>query len=218
MNNDRLDIAGQLVATGIDQTLAAQLQQLGHYRRFKKDDMLFREDSHCESFILVVSGRLKVRKLIPNGHEIVLYQIEAGQECSLSCHCLLAGHNYQAEAIAESNGSALMLPRDTFLQLLAQQPLFTSLVFKNSDREMSELLNVIQDLAFDHMDHRLAAALLKQGLDHNSINTTHQQLAQDLGTAREVVSRLLKEFEHRGWVKLHRGRIEFTNKQALARL
>lgn len=213
-----MDIAAHLVANGLDSELARVLARHSRIAGFKRGEVLFGEGDVCDSFIHVVSGSLKVRKLTPDGHEIVLYRVESGQECNLSSTCLLGGHHYPAEAVAESEGEVLLLSRNRFFQLIDQQPLFRSKVFKNIEHGMSDLLDLVQEVAFDHMDHRLAVALLKQSHGDAVIKTTHHELALDLGTAREVVSRLLKEFERQGWIKLRRGMIEIVDQDALAKL
>jgi CRP/FNR family transcriptional regulator len=212
------DIAAHLIDSGFDGGVARELAHHSHITGLQKGEVLFRAGDVCDSFILVISGNLKVQKLTPDGHEIVLYRVDKGEECTLTSTCLLGGHYYPAEVVAESESEVLLLSRSHFFQLLEQQPLFRSMIYKNIEHSMSGLLDLVEEVAFDQMDHRLATALLKQSHSDAIIQTTHHDLASDLGTAREVVSRLLKEFEHHGWVKLHRGSIEIVDRDALAKL
>lgn len=216
MAHPKQNIEATLVAQGIRHDLAILLIKHSKLNRIKKGCILFREGDLCEHFILVANGSIRVRKIIPDGHEVVLYHIEQGQICSLSNSCLLSGERYLAGAEAEVSSEVLFLARNQFFSFLEQQPQFRSLVFKNNSSGLANLIDLIQSLAFDHMDHRLALALLKQCHDSSSISITHHELALDLATAREVVSRQLKAFEKRGWVKLHRGMIEIIDKDALA--
>lgn len=213
-----IDVVDHLIASGLDSEMARLLARHAHITGLQKGEALFRTGDVCDSFILVISGALKVQKITPDGHEIVLYRVDKGEECTLTSTCLLGGHYYPAEAVAESESEVLLLSRSHFFQLLEQQPLFRSMIYKNIEHGMSGLLDLVQEVAFDQMDHRLAVALLKQSHSDAIIQTTHHDLASDLGTAREVVSRLLKEFEHHGWVKLHRGSIEIVDKRALTKL
>ena len=212
-----IDIAAHLMECGFDGGLARELARHARIVRLPKGEMVFHEGDVCDSFLLVVSGCLKVQKIASDGREIVLYRVEKGEECTLTSACLLGGHNHAAEAVAETESEVLLLPRISFFQLLEHQPQFRSIIFKNIEHGMSGLLDLVQEVAFDQMDHRLAAALLKQSHDA-IVKTTHHELASDLGTAREVISRLLKEFEHHGWVKLNRGSIEIVDKEALTEL
>jgi CRP/FNR family transcriptional regulator len=207
-----------LVASGFDNGLAELLVHHSRIIGLSKGEVLFREGDACESFVVVISGCLNVQKVTPDGHEMVLYRVEAGQECNLATTCLLGGDYYPAESVAEVESEVLLLPRSAFFQLLERQSQFRSLVFKNIEHGMIDLLDLVQTVAFDQMDHRLAALLVKRSHDGAVVETTHKELAAELGTAREVVSRLLKEFEHHGWVKLHRGLIEVVDKGALAKL
>ena len=111
--------------------------------------------------------------------------------------------------------SAILIPKADFQEALAQVPDFRNFVFSSLDKGMNELIGLLEDVSFGRMECRLARRLLQVADSTNRIEVTHQALAEELGTAREVVSRLLKEFEHQGWVRLHRGRVEIINRQHL---
>jgi len=172
---------------------------------------LFREGDCCRYHQILLTGKLRVQKVTMDGHEIVVGHVNPNEACNLSYSCLLGGEHYGAEAIAEEDSRVLMITRDHFYQLMEQLPGFREHVFREIKLSVNQLMDLVQEIAFDHMDHRLANTLLKQSKGLRLIKTTHQELAIELGTAREVVSRLLKEFEHQGWVKLYRGRIEILN-------
>lgn len=218
MSGITTDIVTHLVATGFEADVAALLAQHARRVAVARGDNLFREGDVCESFFLVLSGSFKVRKIAPDGHEMVLYRLDKGDECNLTSACLLGGHRYPAEAVAESDSEVLLVSRGDFSRLVEHQPQFRAMVFKDIDKGMNILLELVQEVAFEQMDRRLAATLLKQSQGSQIIRMTHQELASDLGTAREVVSRLLKEFERHGWVRLRRGLIEVLDRAALARI
>jgi CRP/FNR family transcriptional regulator, anaerobic regulatory protein len=179
--------------------------------------VLFRDGAACSTYVLVMEGAIRVQKIAENGREIVLYRVERGQSCVLTTNCLIANDEYSAEGVAETEVKALILPATAFRSLLAQSEPFRDLVFSAYAARISDLLMLIEEVAFGRIDARLAGWLAARGAD-GEIKTTHQDMAVELGTAREVVSRQLKEFERRGWVVLHRARVELRDRAALRRL
>ncbi len=177
--------------------------------------MVFREGAECSNYLLVLQGSVRVQKLSESGHEIVLYRVESGQSCVLTTSCLLACETYTAEAVSESPVEAVAIPNTLFQELLATSPEFRAFVFATYADRISGLLMLIDAVAFGRMDSRLAATLAKLADADGALTMTHQELARELGTAREVVSRLLKEFERRGWVSLGRGKIQVLDRNAL---
>ncbi len=179
---------------------------------------LFRDGDACTNYLLVLDGSVRVQKTSSNGREITLYRVGDGQTCILTTSCLLAGERYPAEGVTETEVRAIALPGALFQALLAGSTGFRQFVFAVYARRIADLITLVEEVAFERMDLRLAARL-RDGADRDGmVNATHQELATELGTAREVVSRLLKDFEHRGLVALHRGRIELHDRDALAHL
>jgi CRP/FNR family transcriptional regulator len=131
---------------------------------------------------------------------------------------MLAEEAYNAEGIAETDITAIILPKPAFDRLVAEEESFRKFVFAAYSRRLIDLLRVVDDVAFGHMDVRLAERLLVLAGDLKEIPATHQQLAHELGTAREVVSRLLSDFQKRGMIAQSRGRIALSDKPALRRL
>lgn len=181
------------------------------------DTTVFRAGDPCRAYMLVLEGSVRVQKLAENGREITLYRVRGGQSCVLTTSCLMAGDHYPAEGITESNVAAAVIPFETFHAGLAQSPRFREFVFTAYGKRLSDLIVLVEEVAFGRVDQRLAQRLLELVRD-GEIYQTHQQLAADLGTAREVVSRQLKEFERAGMIVLHRGRIEVIETAALSRL
>lgn len=180
--------------------------------------VLFQDGTECVNYVLVLDGSIRVQKVAENGREIVLYRVEAGQSCVLTTNCLIARDDYSAEGIAETEVKALVLPAATFRSLLARSDAFRDFVFSAYASRIADLLMLIEEVAFGRIDVRLAAWLRQHADGGAEIKATHQDIATELGTAREVVSRQLKEFERRGWVALHRGRVEIKNSAGLASL
>ena len=174
----------------------------------KRGSVLFRDGDACNGYVLVVSGSVRVQKIDPQGHEIVLYRVEEGQSCMLTTTCLLAHQQYPAEGVAETDVDLVLLPLDAFDSALAGSPLFRQFVMANIGHRISDLMLLLEDVAFGRKDVRLAAFLLKSAKQHGDVlELTHRQLAVELGTAREVVSRLIKDFERQGMVALGRNKI-----------
>ncbi len=179
---------------------------------------VFRRGASCANYLLVVSGRVRVALLAENGREVTLYHVLPGSSCVLTTACLLGASHYPAEGVTETPVEALLIPSAAFNQGLHGSAAFRDFVFDNLGRRFAEVLARMEDLHFGDIDKRLARCLLALPRTDGGLNITHQQLATELGTAREVVSRHLKYFEERGWVRLSRNRIEIRDAGALGRL
>jgi CRP/FNR family transcriptional regulator len=176
---------------------------------------LFDERSPCGAFPLVIEGRVKVAKLSPAGREIVLYRVGPGQSCLLTSSCLLARRAYAATGIAETQTTLVAIPRDLFDALMAGAPGFRDYVHALFADRIGELMTLVEEVAFRRLDQRLAAHLLAHG---PRVEARHQDIASELGSVREIVSRLLSDFEDRGLVSLGRGRIEVVDGAGLESL
>lgn len=178
----------------------------------------FRASDHCEHYFFVLAGRVRVQMVAESGREIVLYRIGAGETCVLTTACLLSGENYPAEARSETELDALMLPRTAFRALLDRSPAFRDFVFRAYGQRIAGLMALIEEVVFRRLDLRLAQWLAERAdAQGTHLPMTHQEIAQELGSAREVVSRQLKDFERRGWLVLGRGAVEVVQPEALRR-
>ncbi|MEJ2654639.1 MAG: Crp/Fnr family transcriptional regulator [Acidihalobacter sp.] len=187
--------------------------------RVPTDTRVFESGQACHNYLLIIDGSIRVQQLSASGREIVLYRVEAGQGCVLTTSCLLAGvDRYPAEGLAETEVAAVVIPKDRFEDGLAHSAGFRNFVFSAYGRRLSELITLVEAVAFGRVDVRLAHSVLRRAGSENILAVTHQELAVELGSAREVISRQLKEFERRGWVKLSRGRIELRDRDALHEL
>jgi len=163
------------------------------------------------NLLLLLEGTVRVQQFSENGREIVLYRVQAGQSCVLTTSCLLADEAYTAEGIAETDVTAVAIPRAEFDDLISNSEVFRHFVFAAYSKRITDLFFVIEELAFRRVDIRLAQKLLDLENQANIVKSTHQQLAAELGTAREVISRQLQEFQRRGWISQTRGSIELTD-------
>jgi CRP/FNR family transcriptional regulator len=171
-----------------------------------------------ENFLLLIDGTLRVQQVSPGGREIVLYRVSAGESCALTTACLMGYEDYLAEAIAETDIRAVAIPRAAFDDLIARSPEFRRFVFTAFSQRVTNLFHVIDDIVFARMDIRLAQKILELAGSRVHLAVTQQQLAAELGTAREVVSRLLGEFQRRGWLTLMRGGLTLIDREAVRRL
>ena len=186
--------------------------------RVQKGTVVFGPGKAPDNMLLLLDGTLRVQQVSENGREIVLYRVHAGESCVLTTACLLAYEEYGAEGIAETEVEAVAIPNTVFDDLIAGSKTFRHFVFTAYSRRISDLFMVIEEVAFRRVDIRLAQKLLELAGDGSALRATHQQLATELGTAREVVSRLLQDFQQRGWVSLSRGSVELTDKAGLRTL
>jgi CRP/FNR family transcriptional regulator len=176
---------------------------------------IFRQGDACKNYLLVLSGKVKVFTRAENGREILLYRLNNGDSCVLTTSCLFGNKNYPAEGQTETETTALAIPVARFNEVLQQSPAFREMVFSAFSSHLSELITLVEEVAFGKLDVRLAKHLLEQRDENNTLASTHQNIATELGSAREVISRLLKEFESRGYIKTGRGFININDIKAL---
>ncbi len=183
-------------------------------------DFFLREGDTCAHFAIVVSGRMRVFKLGEGGQEITLYHVGAGEACPLNVSCILSDRTVPAMARVEEAVEAIVVPAPTFRSWIAAHESMRAFVFQMFSNRLPEVMSLVEEVAFRRMDRRLARRLLELLGDEpkGHAEITHADIAADLGTAREVVSRLLKEFERLGAVQLTRGRILLQNRATLRAL
>jgi CRP/FNR family transcriptional regulator len=168
-----------------------------------------------DNLLLLLKGTVRVQQLSESGREIVLYRVNAGESCVLTTACLLAYEDYSAEGIAETDVSAVASPRSVFDDLVSQSEIFRRFVFSAYSRRITDLFYIIEEIAFRRVDLRLAQKLIERAHGTDEVKATHAQMASELGTAREVVSRQLSEFQRRGWIVQSRGEIHLADRPAL---
>ncbi len=179
---------------------------------------VFQPGSPCHHYLMVLEGSVKVSLTSVSGREVVLYRVQKSETCILTTSCLLASESYSATGTTETKVEVLMLEQHPFNQCLSTSETFRHFVFSSLGHRFSDLINRIEQVNFGTIDARLAEALLMHSHKSKLICITHQTLANELGTAREVVSRHLKQFESQQWVKLNRGSITVKNIEALQRV
>jgi CRP/FNR family transcriptional regulator len=192
-----------------------RLNNAARITHIRKGEQVFGPMNIPDSLFFLYDGRIRVSQTSDAGREIVLYRIEAGDSCVLTTACMLAEEAYNAEGIAETDVTVVVLPKPAFDRLSAEEDAFRNFVFAAYSRRLIDLLRVVDDVAFGRIDVRLAERLLTLGDGLKEVRATHQVLASELGTAREVISRVLNDFQKRELIEQSRGLITFKDKAGL---
>ncbi|MGB0659650.1 MAG: Crp/Fnr family transcriptional regulator [Mangrovicoccus sp.] len=195
--------------------LRAELEARSQVIKAPAGTVVFGPGSEADNLLMLISGSVRVQQTSENGREIVLYRVLAGESCVMTTACLISQEAYAAEGVAETPVEAVAIPRKVFDDLVAQSEPFRRFVFNAYAQRLMDLFTVIEDLAFQRVDIRLAQRLARLAGEAGEVKATHADLAKELGTAREVISRQLNEFQRRGWVALRRGVIELLDREAL---
>lgn len=184
-----------------------------------KGNYLAMEGDACMYFPIVLKGQIRVFKIGDRGQEITLYRITSGGTCVLTISCLLSKKDFPALAFAEENTELILIPVEYFREWTQKYQIWNSFIYNFFSDVLTKVISLLEDVSFKRTDLRIIEKIVKDSvLLGKVINTTHQKIAKDLGTAREVVSRFLKELEHQNLIRLSRGKIEVTNLEKLKNL
>lgn len=201
---------------GIDSWAAAQLAGLP-VQLVPRGSVLFSPGDASRGFVVVLEGQIDVHLVGQTGREILLYSVTPGTSCVQSTLGLLGGENYSGEAVAARDCRLVLVPRQLFADLMDRSEAFRHFVFRTFAARMQGMMHVLESVAFQRIESRLARVLLEQAED-GTVRATHQDLAAAIGSAREVVSRRIEAFGRAGWVEAERGAIRLVDAPALRRL
>ena len=199
---------------GLDEAALGSVLEHAQVVHLPAGTSLFGEGSPCRQFPLVLEGSIRVAKA-SEGRELQLYRVTPGESCVLTGGCLVGGRDYPANGVVERDARLVVLPKPVFDQLLGSHAPFRQYVFSLFAERLTDLMTLVEAVAFHKLDRRLAAALLGRG---RIVALTHQQLADELGSVREIVTRVLRGFADQGWVQSTRGAIEVLDAVALRRV
>lgn len=199
---------------GVPPALARELAVAGSSMTLPEGSVLFDDGVACSVFPLLLAGSMKVVKSAASGREIVLYRKQSGEVCPITTGCLLGQAVYPARGVAESPLELVGLGAPLFEKLLAGHPPFRRLVFAEFSVRLAELMQLVEEIAFFKVDERLARLLAERG----DLALSHQQIAEELGSVREVVSRLLRQLEQQSIVRLGRERVIVLDRARLRAL
>ncbi len=202
--------------------LQSSMAAAGHYTTIAAGMFVYHEGDRCEQFALVGKGSIRVFKAEATGHEITLYHVQDGQACLVNVLSILLERPAVATAVAEVSTEAVIIPATAFRHWFESDQGMRKFVFESMATRLTDVIVLAQELAFHKMDQRLAHLLLERFSKERQsgclIATTHEELAKELGSVREVISRLLKELERHGAIKISRGQIELLNEAWLKRM
>ena len=200
-----------------DDHLYKEFLRTAFLARLKKGQSICSEGAACEHLALVLSGSARVYKLGESGREITLYRIGPGKSCILTASCIVSQQPFPAFAECENELEAILIPAGTLHRWMAESAPWRDYVFGLVAQRIADIISVVEEVAFNRVDRRIAAHLVKRckTSSNNTIQSTHQEIASDLGTSREVVSRILKDFENKNLIKVARGAITICNLNGL---
>lgn len=207
-----LDLVRKHFPNIAEKALQEEIATVGKVTEFSAGTVIMDVGQYVKLVPLVIEGAIKVSREDEDGHELFLYYLQGGQTCSMSFTCCMMNKKSEIRTIAEENTKMIGIPIRYVDEWMTKYQSWKNFVMQTYDFRMMELVRTIDSIAFHHMDERLLAYLDKKAKATHSkvINATHQEIAYDLNASREAVSRLLKQLENDGRVKLGRNKIELV--------
>ncbi|HEX9677091.1 MAG TPA: Crp/Fnr family transcriptional regulator [Anaerolineales bacterium] len=200
---------------GADPELVREFEQAAHYARIPAGRDVFAEGDQVDAIALLISGVVRVYTIGETGREITLYRFGTGESCILTANAILSRRSFPAIATVERDAEAVMIPAETFRDWVRRYDLWREFVFDLLSQRLASVMAIVEQVAFQRMDTRLAAFLLERSRSQNPVRITHQEIAAELGSSREVVSRILEDFAARGLIRTARGAIEILSAKGL---
>jgi CRP/FNR family transcriptional regulator, anaerobic regulatory protein len=198
-----------------DPGLLHEFQQTASFARIPEGRDVFIEGDHVDAIALLISGIVRVYKIGETGREITLYRFGNGESCILTANAILSQKNFPAVATVEKEAEAVMIPADTFRDWVRRYDLWREFVFELLSQRLSSVMEIVEEVAFRRMDARLASLLTERSRKSDPIRITHQEIAAELGSSREVISRLLEDFSAQGMLEVSRGMIKILDADSL---
>lgn len=198
-----------------DPGLRREFQAEAFFARIPAGKDVFVEGDQAEAIALLISGVVRVYKIGETGREITLYRFGNGESCILTANAILSRKSFPAIATVERDAEAIMIPADTFRDWVKRHELWREFVFDLLSDRLSTVMAVVDEVVFRRMDRRVASLLLTRARFQHPIEITHQEIAAELGSSREVISRILEDFSQRGILEPGRGTIEILDAEEL---
>jgi CRP/FNR family transcriptional regulator len=203
------------VLSRADPQLVREFIQAAFFARIRAGRDIFIEGDDVEAIALLISGVVRVYKIGETGREITLYRFGLGESCILTANAILSRQTFPAIATVEEEAEAVMIPAATFRGWVDKYALWRGFVFDLLSQRLANVLLIVDEVTFRRMDARLAAFLLARSRVENPIEITHQEIAAELGSSREVISRILEDFAAQGLIQTSRGRLEVLETELL---
>jgi CRP/FNR family transcriptional regulator len=198
-----------------DPALVREFMQKAFLARIPAGRDVFVADNQVDAIALLLSGRVRVYKIGGTGREITLYRFGHGESCILTANAILSHQTFPAIATVEQEAEAALIPADDFRDWVNRYDLWRGFVFDLLSQRLSGVLEIVDEVVFRRMDTRLAALLLNRSRFQNPVRITHQEIAAELGSSREVISRILEDFASQGLIQSRRGIIEIIDLESL---
>ena len=188
-----------------------EFQQIAFLARIPAGRDVFLEGDNVDAIALLISGIVRVYKIGETGREITLYRFGHGESCILTANAILSQKSFPAIATVEQEAEAVMIPADTFRDWVKRYDPWREFVFELLSDRLSTVMAVVDEVVFQRMDRRVAALVLDRSTHTNPLQMTHQEIAAELGSSREVISRILEDFAQKGMVEVRRGIVEILD-------
>ena len=198
-----------------DSEIAREFRQAAYYARIPAGKDIFVEGDAVQSIALILSGNVRVYKIGENGREITLYRFGLGESCILTANAIMNHQTFPAVALVESEAEAIMVPAETFRDWMRRYDEWRTFLFDLLSQRLADVMGIVDEVVFHRMDARVAALLLRRADQGSIVQTTHQEIAAELGTSREVISRILEGFESAGLIRSSRGQVEILEAEEL---
>ena len=198
-----------------DPGLIREFQQKAFFARIPVGRDVFVEGDQVDAIALLISGVVRVYKIGDTGREITLYRFGNGESCILTANAILSQKNFPAVATVEKDAEAVMIPSDIFRDWVRRYDLWREFVFELLSQRLSSVMAIVEEVAFRRMDARLVSLLIERSQRSDLIHMTHQEIAAELGSSREVISRILEDLSAQGMIEVSRGMIKITDQEAL---
>ena len=198
-----------------DSEITREFRRAAYFAKIPGGREIFAEGDEVDGIALLISGTVRVFKLGETGREITLYRFGEGESCVITANAILHQQYFPAIAIVEEDAEAVMIPADLFRDWVRRHDPWRDFVFNLVSERLARVIEIVDVVAFQRMDRRVASFLLERSQNHNPVQITHQEIANEVGSSREVISRLLEEFTKREMVRLSRGEIEVLDPEGL---
>ncbi|MBL8103085.1 MAG: Crp/Fnr family transcriptional regulator [Anaerolineales bacterium] len=198
-----------------DSELLREFKRTAFLARIPSGKDVFLEGDPVEAIALMISGMVRVYKIGETGREITLYRFSNGSSCILSANAILSQKTFPAVATVEQDAEVVMIPAEVFRNWVRQYDHWRDFVFGLLSQRLAAVMAIVDEVAFHRLDRRVAGFLLQKGRLQNPLHITHQEIASELGSSREVISRLLEDFVNEGSIRSGRGTLEVLDFELL---
>ena len=195
--------------------LRRDFTDFAYYAKIPAGRQIFTEGDEVDGIALLMSGAVRVFKLGLTGREITLYRFGGGESCVITANAILNQEDFPAIAMVERDAEAVMIPAEVFSDWVRRYDPWREFVFNLFSQRLASVMEIVDEVAFQRMDRRVASFLLDRSHIENPIRITHQEIANEIGSSREVISRLVEDFSQREIVHLSRGEIEILDAEGL---